>query len=128
MQKICIGEGATSCKLNPHLSWILKPSWGQPELWLKGVINASLWEGRVLAILKCNCLAPIKETLNAVSPATYCPISNFPIWRKVIELGITQQIHVHLDAVKIPGPLPPGFHPRQSTETELVASVNEAKQ
>ncbi|XP_058024600.1 uncharacterized protein LOC131190994 [Ahaetulla prasina] len=118
---------ATTCLLDPCPSWLVLATQEVTRGWLQGITNASLWEGVFPAALKEAVVRPLlkKPSLDPAVLGNYRPVSNLRFTAKVVESAVACQLPQHLDEAVYLDPFQSGFWPRYSTETALVALVDD---
>ncbi|XP_058033112.1 alpha-N-acetylgalactosaminide alpha-2,6-sialyltransferase 3 isoform X1 [Ahaetulla prasina] len=118
---------ATTCLLDPCPSWLVLAAQEVTRGWLQGIINASLVEGFFPAALQEAVVRPLlkKPSLDPAILGNYRPVSNLRFVAKVVESVVAWQLPRHLEETVYLDPFQSGFRPGYSTETALVALVDD---
>ncbi|KAF7252624.1 Craniofacial development protein 2 [Varanus komodoensis] len=113
----------TTCVLDPCPSWLLSKAKHRIGSWIRGVINSSLKDGWVPALLKEAVVRPVlkKASLDPEMAANYRPVANIPFLGKVLERVVAGQLQALLDETDYLDPFQSGFRPGYGTESALVA-------
>uniref|UniRef100_A0A803SUT5 Reverse transcriptase domain-containing protein n=1 Tax=Anolis carolinensis TaxID=28377 RepID=A0A803SUT5_ANOCA len=129
VDKILGAVRATTCVLDPCPSWLLKQASGGLVDWFVAIINASLGQGKFPSSLKQAVVRPIlkKASLDPTNPCNYRPISNLPFLGKVLERVVASQLQGFLEDMDFLDQSQSGFRPGFSTETALVALVDDLR-
>uniref|UniRef100_A0A8C6XGB6 Reverse transcriptase domain-containing protein n=1 Tax=Naja naja TaxID=35670 RepID=A0A8C6XGB6_NAJNA len=118
---------STTCLLDPCPSWLVYASREVTCGWLRAVVNASLREGLFPAALKEAVVRPLlkKPALDPAVLNNFRPVSNLRFLAKVVESVVAQQLPLFLDEADYLDPYQSGFRPGYSTETALVALMDD---
>uniref|UniRef100_A0A803TWG0 Reverse transcriptase domain-containing protein n=1 Tax=Anolis carolinensis TaxID=28377 RepID=A0A803TWG0_ANOCA len=129
VDKILGAVRATTCALDPCPSWLLKQASGGLVDWFVAIINAFLGQGKFPSSLKQAVVRPIlkKASLDPTNPCNYRPISNLPFLGKVLERVVASQLQGFLEDTDFLDQSQSGFRPGFSTETALVALVDDLR-
>uniref|UniRef100_A0A803SYC2 Reverse transcriptase domain-containing protein n=1 Tax=Anolis carolinensis TaxID=28377 RepID=A0A803SYC2_ANOCA len=120
---------ATACALEPRLSWLLKQASGGLVDWFVRIINASLEQSKFPSCLKQSIVRPVlkKASLDSTVLSNFRPISNLPFLGKVLEWMVASQLQGFLEDTDFLDRSQSGFRPGFSTETALVALVDDLR-
>ena len=121
---------ATTCVLDPCPSWLIKAARGGIANRVRGVVNASLQQGRIPACLK---EAVIRLLLKKPSqdPSVldnYWPVSNISFLGKVLEHVVVSQLQRFLEEVDYLDQFQSGFRFGCGTEIALVSLLDDLRQ
>uniref|UniRef100_A0A8C6YD85 Reverse transcriptase domain-containing protein n=1 Tax=Naja naja TaxID=35670 RepID=A0A8C6YD85_NAJNA len=118
---------STTCLLDPCPSWLAYAAREVTCGWLRAVVNASLREGVFPAALKEAVVRPLlkKPALDPTVLDNFRPVSNLRFLAKVVESVVAQQFPLFLDEADYLDPYQSGFRPGFSTETALVALMDD---
>ncbi|XP_058032614.1 uncharacterized protein LOC131195008 [Ahaetulla prasina] len=128
MDRILRRLNATTCLLDPCPSWLVLATQEVTRGWLQGIVNASLREGVFPTALKEAVVRPLlkKPSLDPAVLSNYRPpTSNLRFVAKVVESVVAHQLPRYLDETVYLDPFQSGFQPGYSTETALVALVDD---
>ena len=90
--------------LDPCPSWLIKAARGEMADWVRGVVNASLQQGRTSACLKEAVIRLLlkKASLDPSVLDNYRPVSNIPSLGKVLKHVVLSQLQGFLEEVDYP--------------------------
>lgn len=91
------------------------------------IINESLREGCCPNSWKTSTIIPIPKINKATKASQYRPINMLPLYEKVLELVVKNQIEKHLDEYDIIMEHQSGFRKRHSCETAIQTVIDEWK-
>uniref|UniRef100_A0AAY4AM17 Reverse transcriptase domain-containing protein n=2 Tax=Denticeps clupeoides TaxID=299321 RepID=A0AAY4AM17_9TELE len=119
----------TTCSLDPIPSHLLQSI--QPTILsaLTHVLNSSLTTGTFPTAFKQAVITPLlkKPTLNPSLLDSYRPVSNLPFLSKILERAVLAQLSSFLHKHDLLDPFQSGFRKGHSTETSLLAMMDDLR-
>jgi len=127
IRKIISHLSNKSCSLDAMPAWMVKMCIDVivPKLTL--IVNLSLSTGIFPDILKQAIITPIlkKPSLDSNQLKNYRPVSNIPMWSKVIEKAIASRLNDHLSSNNLNETFQSAYRSMHSTETALLKVKND---
>ena len=84
------------------------------------LLNSSLSNADVPESWKHSLVYPIHKSGNPSNPSNFRPISIVPVFAKIVERAVHQQLYNYLSQNHLLSPTQHGFRPRHSMETALI--------
>jgi len=127
LEKVVLGLPKKKGTEEGITSDILKVAFPVIKEELANIINNSLREGRCPEGWKTSMIIPIPKIDKAKKASEYRPINVLPIFEKVLELVVKEQLEVYLETNEIITEHQSGFRKHYSCETAIQTVVDEWK-
>ena len=122
VQNIIMQSKATTCRLDPFPSKLLKVICPTLSSYIASIINMSFEQVCVPSVLKCASVIPLikKQSLDPDVLKNYRPVSNLPFLSKVMERVVAKRLTDYMDMNNLQPQFQSAYRKNHSVETALL--------